>query len=621
MEYPIITLPMKNCCYSLLAAACVAMPVSAQTLANYQSTVTSQGPSNYFRLDGGLTSSVNPSIALTKLGPSGGFTYDAFGNSTNSHFFVGTTDELSNETDPLISTSGTTNGAINAKGSISFLFRSLSGLNFGGQRWLFDGRKLQVPTATAGTAFHNALALFFENETSTNSPNSLKLEFGDTTQPILNSNNIAFNTWYYFALTWDEARVPNKAIWYLGVPGQPLMTGTTTNAADAVAGEANGLFIGNRATTGGAFRSPGNGRIDEFAIWGRELSSLEISNQFAQLPPSTAGGLRVTNIVVNDSFADGNRTNTGPLQADWWSSSSTNGNSVEAYPNQLGLVSGTSGRGLHGTFAPQNLAIGDTIRATYTFTTPPTVTQSGSGGAVFKIGLMEFNNPGLAADLLSESASVNPLYTNLPGYMADYDVTKPALAGNDVGFRRHNAPNTTGRFLGTTTGWTSLSTGPDANYEFFPNTTYVGVMSITRTDFDSVDLFSSVSSNGVVMASHLEGNSGQIPNNFGMLGFWVNSLVFGSTNVAGQTVDNGLTFSNIRVEVIAAAPPNLRILPVGTNVVLSWPTAGATGYNLESTPSLSTPAWTGAGDPTVVGNDNFVTNAVSGGEKYYRLKK
>jgi hypothetical protein len=611
---------MKNCYLSLLAATCVVGQLSAQTLATYQATVTGQAPANYFKLDSSLVSAVNPGVSLIQQGTGGGFTYDAFANPANSFFYETSGDELANETDPLINTSGTTNGPINKKGSITFLFRSLSGPKVSGEGWLFDGRAL---FSSAATSNHNALALWFERTDfpGRTDPGSLKLEFGDTEQVILQTNDLVFSTWYYFALTWDESRVPNKAIWYLGRSGGSLMTGTTTNVADAVAGEGTGLFIGNRSSTSGSFSRPGNGRIDEFAIWSTELSPTQVSNQFANLPAGTSGGLMVTNVIVNDSFADGDRTATGPLQANWWSSSSTSGNSVEAYTNQLGLVSGTSGRGLHGTFAPQTLAIGETIRATYTFTTPATV-GAGSGSTAFKMAMMDFNDAGLAADLSSASATVNPLYTNLPGYMADYDVYTTVVASADVGIREHITPNTSGRFLGTTTEWTASGSSADAGYVFAANTEYSGVFSITRTDFDSVDIYTSLSQGASLMDSFTSSDSSQIANNYGMLGFWANSSAFGSTTAIGETEDNGITFSNIKVETVtfSTAKPSLSITASGANAILSWP-ASFTGYALESTPSLSTPVWTGAGASTVVGTNNVVTNALTAIPKYYRLKK
>jgi len=63
----------------------------------------------------------------------------------------------------------------------------------------------------------------------------------------------------------------------------------------------------------------------------------------------------------------------------------------------------------------------------------------------------------------------------------------------------------------------------------------------------------------------------------------------------------------------------------GANVVLSWP-GYITGFNLESTPSLKTPVWNPVSpDPVVVSNSvsdfhNYVTNAIAGTAKFYRLK-
>jgi len=607
---------MKSCYLSVVAAACVVGQLSAQTLTDYQNEVIGQAPSNYFKLDGSLGSAINPSVLLSAFGPSGGFTYDVFGNSVSSYFYVASGDELSNEVDPLINTSGTTNGPINRKGSITFLFRSLSGPKVSGEGWLFDGRKI---LSGAGTTSHNALALWFErtDDAGRTDPGSLKLEFGDATTVILPANDLEFSSWYYFALTYDESRVPNKAIWYLGLAGQELTTGMTTNAADAVAGEENGLFVGNRSTTSGSISRPGNGRIDEFAIWARELSATEITNQFTKLPVAQSGGVVVTNVIVDDSFADGDRTATGPLQADWWSATSSSGNSVEAYTNQLGLISGTSGRGIHGTFAPQTLEVGDTIRATYTFTTPVTVGVNRS--TALKVALMDFNNPGLAADLSSSSSSPQPLYFNLPGYMSDFDVNTGATADTNV--REHNV-NTTGRFLSTTAEWTSLGGSPDAGYGFTPNTEYVGVYSIKRTDFEEVSIFSSMSTNGVLMDSYTGSDSSGIANNYGMLGFAVGSRTFGSTNGPGEFVDNGITFSNIKVEVVTLSTeaPTLNIAQTGNDVVLFWLTSGSSGYSLESTPTLTPVGWTLEGTtPTIVGDMNYVTNSATGSETYYRL--
>lgn len=271
------------------------------------------------------------------------------------------------------------------------------------------------------------------------------------------------------------------------------------------------------------------------------------------LAPAVAFGT----IVVDDSWADGDRAKTGPLDADWWSASSTSGNSVEVDVGALGMVTGTSGRGIHATFAPQTLSIGDSITATYTFMTPATV---GTGkSTAFRVALMDLNNPALADDLSSSSSTPNPLYVGQPGYMSDFDVNTGATA--DISIREHDQASALGRFLGTTSEWTNSGGSSDAGYTFDPNTEYVGVFSITRTGADSVDVFSSMSQGGGLMDSHTRSYSSNIANNYGMLGFWANSNTFGSTNT--DDPDNGITFSNVTVEYMAIPEPGTMALLIG----------------------------------------------------------
>ena len=614
----IITMNLQTALRNTLftVATGLAVSVSAQTLPDYQSAVTGQSPSNYFKLDGALESAIDPGIILGQnLTPNGGFGADVYGNVAKSFYYVIQGDYLRYTGGNLLNGGGVSNVVSTATGSISFLFRTLApGVNTG-QRYVFS--------AGGNTADHNAFSMFVENNNIANGdPNSYKLRFGNSTITVLPAADVVPSTWYYFALTYDEsaAAAPNKATWYIGPAGGTLVSGLTTNSADAVAGDALGsLYIGSDTNGNAGFRSPGSGRLDEFAIWHRKLTPAEVNDQFAKLPALSVGGVLITNVIVNDSFADGNRTNTGPLQADWWSSSSSNNVSVAAYPNKLRLISGSSGRGLHGTFAPQTLAVGDTIRVTYTFTTPVTVGTLRS--TAFKVAFMDLNDAGLANDLQATSMIPQPLYTNLPGYMADMDVNNGATT--DISIREH-IPNTSGFFLGTTGEWSAKGSSPDAGYTFAPNTEYNGVFSVTRTESDGVDIFASISQGATLMDSYWDSDASGMANNFGMVGFWVNSATFGSVTTQGETEDNGITFSNIKVEVVTNAPasaPVLTITPDGSNVVLSWATAGSAGYNLEFTTSLSTPSWGGAGSPTVIGSDNYVTNAATGTEKYYRLKK
>src|SRR5882672_2245980 len=85
--------------------------------------------------------------------------------------------------------------------------------------------------------------------------------------------------------------------------------------------------------------------------------------------------------IVDDTFQDG-RNNLGSLQADWWYSTSST--AIETSSGILGLVTGTYGRGIHGTYASQSLGIGDILTASFTFTTPATVATAKPDS--FKIG-------------------------------------------------------------------------------------------------------------------------------------------------------------------------------------------------------------------------------------------
>ena len=59
-------------------------------------------------------------------------------------------------------------------------------------------------------------------------------------------------------------------------------------------------------------------------------------------------------VVVNDSWADGGRDNgADPLDSNWWTSASSQG--IEVSVGSLGMVTGTSGRGIHTIFPTQAL--------------------------------------------------------------------------------------------------------------------------------------------------------------------------------------------------------------------------------------------------------------------------
>jgi hypothetical protein len=217
----------------------------------------------------------------------------------------------------------------------------------------------------------------------------------------------------------------------------------------------------------------------------------------------------------------------------------------------MGLVTGSSGRGIHGTIAAaQTLNVGDSLKATFTFTTPATVGTNFA--AAFRIGWFSTQgNTGLANDLTASTGSPNAIYDPLPGYMMDYDVNTGATA--NITFREKDpVPGSTGQLLGTTTGFATLA-GGGASYAFAAGTTYTGVYSITRTA-SGFDLTGSLSSASIVLSTFTTSDTTPSTTTFDLLAFHANASVFGTANTV-NTANNGIDFSNITIEFVPAPEP------------------------------------------------------------------
>jgi hypothetical protein len=258
-------------------------------------------------------------------------------------------------------------------------------------------------------------------------------------------------------------------------------------------------------------------------------------------------------LIVDDSWSDGGRDNgVDPLDSNWWTSASSQG--IEVAVGSLGMVTGSSGRGIHTVFPTQTLDyLGATLIATYTFTTPATVGTNATAG--FRAGLFDtLGRAGLDADVSASSGTPNAVYgwgtgaggpgtAGLPGYMLDMDV---GTAANDFSFRAHD-PGTvvpTGRLMGTTTGFTQLSpTGPDGAFVIAANTTYTGSLTVVRSSATELELTATLGDASHTITDVFDSDE------FGMLAFWANSNIFGSS-ATPNTPNNGIDFTNVRIEFI-----------------------------------------------------------------------
>jgi uncharacterized repeat protein (TIGR03803 family) len=92
------------------------------------------------------------------------------------------------------------------------------------------------------------------------------------------------------------------------------------------------------------------------------------------------------------------------------------------------------------------------------------------------------------------------------------------------------------------------------------------------------------------------------------------STLYGTASGGGSS-GNGTIFS-------ISLPPQLTIIPLPPNVVLTWPT-NAAGFTLQSTTNLVSPeVWTTVSPgPVVVNGQNAVTNPISATQQFYRLSQ
>jgi hypothetical protein len=82
-----------------------------------------------------------------------------------------------------------------------------------------------------------------------------------------------------------------------------------------------------------------------------------------------------------------------------------------------------------------------------------------------------------------------------------------------------------------------------------------------------------------------------------------------------------ITGGKFALDNITINGSSLTITPLGTRVVLRWPT-NATGLTLQSTTNLASPVWTTNSTlPVLVNGQNTVTNPVSGKQQFYRLSQ
>ena len=252
----------------------------------------------------------------------------------------------------------------------------------------------------------------------------------------------------------------------------------------------------------------------------------------------------VTGVVFDDSFNDGGRDDgADKMDSNWWTT--TNSSALEIAKGSLGLVSGGSVRGIRTTFPAQNLTVGQTLNATFTFTTPATI--GSKRDSAFRIALYDkLGRAALESDQSASSKKPNMAYDGLPGYMIDFDVALKDPSKANINIRKHKDTNQ-GRLLGTTKGYKELAAG-GSGYEILAQTTYTGSIALKKLT-NGIQVSGSLRQGGKLVTEFSHVDAGSVVNNFGMLAFHVNSKTFGSSKKK-DTPDNGIDFSNVKVEIL-----------------------------------------------------------------------
>ena len=289
--------------------------------------------------------------------------------------------------------------------------------------------------------------------------------------------------------------------------------------------------------------------------------------------------------IVNDSFADGNRTITGTSGSDIEAAffSTSTGSAIEDNADDganiatVGLVSGTSGRQIHAVFQSQTLATaGDSVAAYVTFTTPGVIASTSSQADVdaaiaasgdsisagipassddLRIGLFQSGAPGLSADITNGSDNPNPLL-NIAGYAIELDVDPSTVTNQDIDVRVTDPAAFTGRLLGTNTGVNSISSGPDLGYVFQADTVYSLHQTYTLNATGGLDILVDFQQGGVSVGTHSFTDTSPATLEFGTLALGASSEAFGLDNDPGDA-DNGIDLTNVTIhtEIAAAVVP------------------------------------------------------------------
>ncbi len=272
----------------------------------------------------------------------------------------------------------------------------------------------------------------------------------------------------------------------------------------------------------------------------------------------TAASPSHATILVDDTFADGTRTNQNlPTDAAWFASS---GPSLTATTGAMTLATGSSAILGVSYFtanagSPASLGVGDTLLATITFTFNGVAPSNSSQG--FRLGVFDFGANRVSADFSSSSSQG----ANVQGYALFQTMGVVFNNATPMDIRKRTTLTDTS-LLGTSGDWTSLGTGP-GNTNVFPGLTsgtqYILQLSLQRTDVNSLQVTATWlnTANGTTLSTSAT-DTGAANFNFDGLALRPQTAASSSTNIV---------FNEVRVELVpATTPPTISAQPQDVSV-------------------------------------------------------
>lgn len=271
---------------TLAFAALLPVATIANTIDDYHAAIDARQPVYWYKLDGTYANDGSAGGApLTPVETT--FGKDCFGNESSALDLNSSSAKAhSGSKDPINGGGPGPNAAAAATGSLIVLFKTpASKSNDSVNRCIFRDQ-------VGSKANSNQLALFTNESTESGGANyRLGMNFGDMNNSTIN-NSLAPDTWYFFALVWNEADNAAEARVYLGKAGDSklLVKNAPKDVSDESVAGADGLFtLGNFSNTNkdaGFFCPPSSpGTIDEFATFDKQLTPDEISSIYSALMP------------------------------------------------------------------------------------------------------------------------------------------------------------------------------------------------------------------------------------------------------------------------------------------------------------------------------------------------